>query len=330
MLMTTPGPAQLSETAFPLVVTVRHKAAVAQDIVLFELAHAEGAELPAFSAGAHISVRTPNGLARRYSLCNNPSERHRYVIAVKREAQGAGGSVSMVDQLKVGDAVPVSLPENYFPLAQNASRHLLIAGGIGITPILSMVHDLHLRDADFRVVYCSRAPETTAFLDELASPELAGRVQVHHDHGDPTRALNLKALLAERNDGQHLYCCGPRTLMQAVREASAHWPSGSVHFEDFGTSAHADVLGEKPFSVRLERSAIDLTIAPGVTILEAIREAGLSAPSSCESGTCGACRTRLLAGVAEHRDYVLDDDEQECEIMICVSRAKSEQLVLDL
>lgn len=310
---------------------VRRKIKVAQDITLFVLMRPSRKELPPFTAGSHLLVVTPNGLSRRYSLCNAPSERYRYVIAVKRDAAGESGSISMVDDLAEGALLDVSPPFNYFPLATEATSYLLIAGGIGITPILSMMRELIAKAADFKLVYCTRSPETTAFLHGLSSPELAERVLVHYDYGDRQRSHAFGPLLAQRVGEAHLYCCGPRPLMNAVREMSTHWPSSAVHFEDFGTSAHPEHEdGEKPFSVRLARCGATVEVPPAVSILEALRRRGFAVPSSCESGTCGTCRTTLLAGLADHRDYVLDEDEQEKAIMICVSRAKSEELVLDL
>ena len=309
---------------------VRQKTAIAQDIFLFELVRPDHSSLPPFTAGSHLLVLTPSGLSRRYSLCNAPSERDRYMVAVKRDAVGSGGSISMVDSVAVGDRLDVSPPLNYFPLDPEATSYLLIAGGIGITPVLSMVRELIARNADFRLVYCTRSPETTAFLDELSAPELAGRVLVHHDHGDRERSLAIGPIVAARTGETHLYCCGPRPLMQAVRDLTRHWPHAAVHFEDFGTSAHPEQNGEKTFSVRLARSGVTVEVPAGVSILAALRDRGVAVPSSCESGTCGTCRTGLLSGMAEHRDFVLDDDEQDKEIMICVSRAQSAELVLDL
>jgi phthalate 4,5-dioxygenase reductase subunit len=315
-----------------MTLTVQRKSTIAEGITLFELAYPDGRELPPFEAGAHIALTTPNGLLRRYSLCNAPSERQRYSIAIKRDEEGAGGSKNMIDELAEGATVAVSAPLNYFPLAQNATRYLLLAGGIGITPLLSMVHELRARQADFQLIYCARFPESTAFLDELAEPGLAGHVQVHLSHGDPARSFRIEPVLANYADGTHLYCCGPRRLMQSVREATRHWPAGTVHLEDFGTSEDPKAAGDKLFSVRLARSGISVAVPPGVSILEAMRSRGVPAPSSCESGTCGSCRTRLLGGKADHRDYVLDDDEHESDIMICVSRAQAgcDELVLDL
>ncbi|MGE5093818.1 MAG: PDR/VanB family oxidoreductase, partial [Betaproteobacteria bacterium] len=289
---------------------VRDKAAIATDIVQFVLAHPQGEPLAPFSAGAHVVVITPNGLARRYSLCNSPAERDRYVIAVKREANGGGGSASMVDEVQPGTQLEVSHPFNYFPLAEEASSHLLIAGGIGITPILAMARELAARGADFRLEYCTRSPEATAFRDVVCGPEFEGRVRVHHDHGEPPPDLPFAPLLAQRDGDTHLYCCGPRGLMAAVRQAASHWPSDALHFEDFGTSDFgAPANGEAGFVVRLARSGRDVRVHGGVSILEAIRRCGIEVPSSCESGTCGTCRTTLLEGTAEHRDFVLDEDE---------------------
>jgi phthalate 4,5-dioxygenase reductase subunit len=232
--------------------------------------------------------------------------------------------------VQAGDVLPTSPPANYFALDPQARSHLLIAGGIGITPVMSMVRELQARGADFRVVYLARTPESAAFRDELLAPDLRDRVLVHHNDGDAARQLNIAALLAMPRDGEHVYCCGPRRLMQSVRELASHWPAGHVHFEDFGTSEQPEASEDQPFKVRLARSGKTLDVPCGTSILEVIRSAGVPAPSSCESGTCGACRTPLLAGCADHRDYVLDEDEHGTEIMICVSRARGSLLEIDL
>ncbi|HLZ67009.1 MAG TPA: PDR/VanB family oxidoreductase [Aliidongia sp.] len=306
------------------------KTEIAQDIFLFELAPREPGDLPAFTAGSHILVRAPNRLSRRYSLCNDPADRSRYLIAVKREAAGRGGSVSMAEDTAVGDELLVSPPLNYFALDPDAASHVLIAGGIGITPMLAMMRELKAKGADFRLIYCSRSPETTAFLEDLSDPAFAGRILVHHDHGDRERSLAIGPLMAVRPEGAHVYCCGPRPLMQAVRDVTRHWPSTAVHFEDFGTSVSAAPGGDQPFSVRLAKSGRTVEVPAGVSILEALRRDDVVVPSSCESGTCGACRTTLLEGIGDHRDFVLDEDEQDDAIMICVSRAKCGTLTLDI
>lgn len=242
---------------------VVRKAAIADDVHLFELALAGRQPLPAFSAGSHVTVLTPNGMTRRYSLCNEPGDRDRYVIAVKRDAQGRGGSVSLIDHVAVGDVLMVSAPLNYFPLDAKADSHLLIAGGIGITPILSMVRELQARQAEFRVIYATRSPQATAFLELLCGPDFGGRVRFHHDHGDRTRSLDLAPVLSHQPAGAHLYCCGPRPLMQAVRDCTRHWPAASMHFEDFGTSEQPEQPVDRPFAVRLVRTGVTVEVPGG-------------------------------------------------------------------
>ncbi|OVZ61257.1 phthalate 4,5-dioxygenase [Pigmentiphaga sp. NML080357] len=312
----------------PLRVRIARKQSIAQDTWLFELRRENG-ELPAFDAGSHIAVQTPAGQVRRYSLSNAPFERSHYAIAVKREPRGQGGSLSLTDQTREGDWLSISAPQNYFPLATAARRSLLIAGGIGITPLLSMARHLQAAGHPFRLVYLTRAPGQTAFLDDCTRSPMAAHTVLHHTYGDPRRAFDLAALLAERGQDEHLYCCGSRRLMQAVRTAASHWPAGTLHFEDFG-SAQPTHESDRPYTVRLARSGLTVEVRPGITMLAALREAGIDAPSSCESGTCGACRTRVLAGQAEHRDFILDEDEQERDVIICVSRAQGPELVLDL
>ena len=300
---------------------------VAEGIRSFELVQPDGSELPAFTPGSHVKVQAPNGALRKYSLCNDPAERHRYVITVKRDALGQGGSVSMHDDAREGDTLPTSVPENAFPLLDNAKAYLFIAGGIGITPILSMIRSFgELPPAPWKLFYLSRSPESTAYLDELAA--LGRHVRIHHSHGDPGRSFDLWPAL-EKPNSAHIYCCGPRSLMESVRDMTGHWSPGNVHFESFneGGGVKPD---DEPFKVRLAKSAREFEVPVGKSILAALREHGCSAASSCESGTCGTCRTTLIEGQADHRDMVLMPEEMAGQIMICVSRAKSAQLVLDL
>ncbi len=302
---------------------------IAEDIHLFELVHPAGAALPPFMAGAHLRVRTPNGLVRRYSLCSDPADDSRYAIAVKREAGGQGGSVALCDGVKAGDLLPCTAPHNDFPLVGRPSAHLFIAGGIGITPIMSMIRHLEAEGGPpWKLVYLTRSPAHTAFREELEA--YRGKVTLHHDGGDPDRMYDLWPLL-EQPKGRHIHCCGPRGLMQAVRDMTGHWPASAVHFEDFGTTTIA-TPEDTDFRVRLARSGETIAVPAGTTILEAIRATGRDLPSSCEAGTCGTCRTTLLAGAAEHRDLVLMEHEKARSVMICVSRAAPgcDELVLDL
>jgi vanillate O-demethylase ferredoxin subunit len=198
----------------------------------YELVDPTGHDLPPFEAGAHISVQLSEGLVRDFSLWNDPAERTHYCIAVLREPDGRG-SRQMHESVRVGDHVAGSMPRNNFPLAAGAEHYLLIAGGIGITPIMAMIAELRRRRAEFRVHYCTRSPEETAFLDDLAVLAALGRVQFHHDGGDPAKGLDIAATLREPRPGTHLYYCGPAGMMAAAAAVSAHWPVGTVHFEFF-------------------------------------------------------------------------------------------------
>jgi phthalate 4,5-dioxygenase reductase subunit len=301
---------------------------IADGIHLIEFRDPGGKPLPEFSAGAHITVRVPNGLLRKYSLCNDSAERDRYQVAVKREAQGRGGSINLIDKVKAGDELMVAPPVNDFKLPVRAQDLLFIAGGIGITPMMAMIKQVRAEGKRFRLFYCTRSPETTAFMDELSAPEFSGLVTIHHDQGDPAHSLDLKPILAERRNREHLYCCGPRPLMEAVRAMTDHWSSTAVHFEAF-SEAETHKADDRPFKVRLAKSGKVVEVPAAKTILEVLRENGLEVPSSCETGTCGTCRTKMLAGEADHRDLVLAEHERSDHIMICVSRARSDEITID-
>lgn len=309
---------------------VESTALIAADIHMFELRDPTGRNLPPFTAGAHIVVRVPNGQERKYSLCNDPGERDRYVIAVKRERQGRGGSISLIDGTKAGDEIAVSAPRNDFALTGNPARYLFIAGGIGITPIRAMIKQLiSAGGPPFKLYYLCRTPAAMAFRDEFGGPDFRGKAVLHFDEGDPDKAFDLWPVLEEPK-GAHLYCCGPRPLMEAVRDMTGHWSSSAVHFEDFGADQAANRADDKPFTVRLARSGKTFEVPAGTSILEVLRQNGYHVSSSCEAGTCGSCRTGLIAGEADHRDLVLAEHERARAIMVCVSRARAGELVLDL
>ena len=307
-------------------------ARIAEDIVRFDLADPEGAPLPAFTAGAHLRLRLPGGLVRRYSLCSDPAETAAWSIAVKREAGGQGGSVALCDGVRAGDLLPCTAPRNDFPLTGRPAARLFIAGGIGITPIMAMIHALEAAGGPpWKLVYLTRSPAQTAFRDVLSAPALRGKVLIHHDGGDPDRGFDLWPLL-DQPRGRHLHCCGPRGLMQAVRDMTGHWSAAAVHFEDFSVAGAAARPDDAPFRLRLARTGTMLEVPAGTTILAALRAAGHALPFSCESGTCGTCRTGLLAGAVDHRDLVLMAHEKAAALMPCVSRAApgTDELVLDL
>ena len=306
---------------------IQRKTCVAEHIYLFELVSPEGGELPPFEAGAHVTLETPNGAHRRYSLCNDPAETHRYVLVIKADPQGRGGSLSLAKETKEGDTLLVSSPGNNFPL-QPATEYVFIAGGIGITPIMSMLRELKRRGVEnFRLIYCTRNPQGTAFLEELSGPHFAGHVTLHHDNGDPAQVYDLWPLF-EKPTGAQFYCCGPTPMLTEIRDMSGHWPGSAIHMEDFGSDIEVHKVDDRAFSVCHADSGECVEIPAHATILETLREKGHRLPSSCESGTCGTCKTPLLEGEADHRDMVLSEEEKKQFIMICVSRALSEKLVL--
>lgn len=301
----------------------------------FELRRAEGGELPAFTAGAHIDVAVAlpdaSSAARSYSLVNSPAERGRYEIAVLHEPRGSGGSAFMHERVKAGDRLTASAPRNDFPMAAGAREHWLIAGGIGITPILAMARVLAGSGQAFTLHYCARSLETMAYRDEIAG--LAGEhARFYFDGGDPARGLDLAALLTAPAPGRHVYVCGPKGMIDAVlaRCQATQWPREQVHFELF-TTAKAEA-SDQAFEVVLARSGRSVRVSAGKTILETLLEAGEEPLSDCRRGECGVCVTEVLAGEPLHRDYYLTESEKAAgkSMCICVSRARSTKLVLDL
>lgn len=315
------------KTALSLQLRIDKKYHIASGICVFEFVSATDEVLPKFTPGSHIKIEVPNGELRKYSLCNDALEVGRYVITVKRDADGRGGSISMVDHAKVGQIIRSRMPDNAFDLDAQAERFIFIAGGIGITPILAMIRSLaHRPEVAWHLYYLSRNPDETAYLDLLADSEISGNVTIHHS-GVTHEHYDLWPVLA--NPGkEHVYCCGPRSLMEDVRDMSGHWSNNRIHFESFieGGEKKPD---DKPFTVTLAQSGKSLEIPVGKSILEVLRAGGVAVPFSCEAGTCGTCRTDLLDGVADHRDMVLMPEEEDHQIMVCVSRAKTENLILD-
>lgn len=312
----------------PLLIT--RKEVIAKDVFLFELKSPDASPLPSFTAGAHIAVQVPNASMRHYSLCSDPGRTDLYQLAVKREDDGRGGSKSLIDETNVGDTLLTGAPSNLFELSEKAKSFILVAGGIGITPMRAMIHTLEAESMrSYKLYYLARTRESAAFLDELSAPELKGKVVIHHTYGDPSKTFDLWSVFEKPVAGTHVYCCGSKRLMDEVKDMTGHWASSAVHFESFGadTKPHPD---DKSFEVELVRAGMKVVVPINRSILDALREHSIRVPSSCESGTCGSCKVRLLKGEADHRDLALLPEEQEDHIMVCVSRAKSDTLVLDL
>ncbi len=300
---------------------------IAEGIFQFELRDPAGADLPAFTAGSHLTLITPSGEERKYSLSNDPQEMDRYVIAVKRDSNGRGGSVSMCDHLKEGDMIEVSDPKNDFALVKSFAGYTLVAGGIGITPLMAMARHLLNEGTSFKLYYFTRNRASTAFADELSQPEFRGKAVIHHDEGDPEKAFDLWPVL-EKPKG-HIYCCGPGGLMDSVRDMTGHWSKTAVHFEAF-TDGHTIKPEDVSFTVRLAKSGESFEVPVGQPILDVLRKAGHDIPYSCASGSCGSCRTTLVSGDVDHRDFVLQDHEKSSQIMVCVSRGRGGEVVIDV
>jgi vanillate O-demethylase ferredoxin subunit len=301
------------------------------EIASFALVAHDGASLPPYTSGAHIDVHLAPGLTRQYSLCEAPGASGRYLIAVKREANSRGGSRAM-HELKEGQPLEISAPRNNFPLA-SASHHVLLAGGIGVTPLLSMAQHLQRLGESFELQYFTRSVEHTAFHDRLSAPELRAHVAFHYALDPERLRAYLRQLLWHRRDGAHLYLCGPRPFMDLVEATAAPtWPPEAVHLEYFSADPSALSGTREAFDIVLASSGARYTVPADQTIIQVLSEHGTEVPTSCEQGVCGTCLTGVLDGEPDHRDVFLTDEEKrECDRMLpCVSRARSPRLTLDL
>ena len=313
-------------------VRITRKAAEALDIVTLELEPLAGHSLPMFSAGSHIDVEIRPGLVRQYSLCNDPTEQHRYVIGVLRDPNSRGGSIAVHDQLQEGQSIRISPPRNHFPLVP-AKRSLLLAGGIGVTPILCMAERLASIGADFTLHYASRSAERMAFLTRIRAAAYAEQVQLHFDDGPAEQALNLPAVLAAEGADTHLYVCGPGGFIDYVTSTAKAqgWSSERVHFEYFAAK-QVDTSSDDSFEVQVASSGKIYVIGGDESIVAVLKADGVEIPVSCQQGICGSCITRVLEGKADHRDQVLSDKErgEENWFTPCCSRALTPRLVLDI
>lgn len=307
----------------------------ASGINSYELVDPEGGALPPFTAGAHIDIHLPNGIVRQYSLCNSPMERHRYVIAVLRDEKGRGGSKALHDLVRVQDIVTVSQPRNNFKLVPEAKKVLLLAGGIGMTPLKSMAHALEAAGVPFELHYCARNAGCVAFREQLDAAWEHGKLHFHFDHGDPAQGLDIKELLSEAAQDTHVFYCGPSGFMQACAQAASHWPAGTVHFEHFkapepppGEAEDATAPGS--FMVKIASTGAMLEVPADRSITEVLEQAGVQVETSCQAGLCATCKIRYLEGEVDHRDFILSDEEQGQWLTACVSRATGGVLVLDL
>ncbi|EFO1575088.1 carnitine monooxygenase reductase subunit YeaX [Escherichia coli] len=303
-----------------------------EQVKRFTLVATDGKPLPAFTGGSHVIVQMSDGdnqYSNAYSLLSSPHDTSCYQIAVRLEENSRGGSRFLHQQVKVGNRLTISTPNNLFALISSARKHLFIAGGIGITPFLSHMAELQHSDVDWQLHYCSRNPESCAFRDELVQHPQAEKVHLHHS-STGTR-LELARLLADIEPGTHVYTCGPEALNEAVRSEAARLDiaADTLHFEQF---AIEDKTGDA-FTLVLARSGKEFVVPEEMTILQVIENnKAAKVECLCREGVCGTCETAILEGEAGHRDQYFSDEERASQqsMLICCSRAKGKRLVLDL
>lgn len=319
----------MTDTTTARQLLVRRMTWEADGVISLVLVDPEGKPLPDWRPGAHIDLCLPTGVTRQYSLCGDPDDQTSYRVAVLREQVSRGGSSFVHDTLRVGHAVAMRGPRNNFTFLPSR-RYLFIAGGIGITPLLPMIAAAVRAGAQWRLLYGGRRRASMAFLDELAG--YGGNVVIspENEYG----LLDLDAWLAGPQPGVKVYCCGPEPLLAAVENLCRDWPDGTLQVERFAPKPGNDFAleDERGFDVVCRRTGTTVTVTVGCSILQAVRDAGLDVPSSCEEGVCGTCETNILDGVADHRDSILSEAERAANktLMICVSRSVSDVLVLDL
>jgi ferredoxin-NADP reductase len=320
---------KVHEFTTDLVVHRRH--AAADGVVALELKDPEGGDLPAWEPGAHVDLLLDDGLVRQYSLCGDPRDATTWRVGVLLDPQSRGGSRHVHDNLVEGSSVRVRGPRNHFPLV-DSPRYVFIAGGIGITPIMTMVDSAQETGSDWRLIYLGRSRTTMAFAEALCGAH-GDRVTLWADD-ENGRFFDLESTLMEPADQTLVYCCGPEPLLSAVEKHCGHWPEGSLHIERFAAKAPAEPTAEAldTFQVVCQRSGVTVEVSDETSILEALEDADIPILSSCLEGICGTCEARVLEGTPDHRDSMLTDAERASgdKILTCVSRSCSEKLVLDL
>jgi len=297
----------------------------AEDVLRLTLVEPEGAWLPEWTPGAHIDLGMPD-VVRQYSLCGDPCDRSRYVVGVLRETAGRGGSAYVHQVMRPGEPVEVGGPRNHFPL-DPAKQYVFIAGGIGITPILPMIRQAERDQTPWRLLYGGRNRRSMGFLEELKRYGDQVTLCFEDEAGRP----DLDAALPGYEDGLAVYCCGPTGLIDAVGRRCSTWPEGAVHFERF-VAKDLSALPSSPVTVRCRRSDLTIEVPASESILDALEAAGLGVANACREGVCGSCEVPVLAGVPEHRDSIRSGAELDdlTSLAVCVSRAKTAELVLDI
>lgn len=322
----------MTEPVFSVRITaIRYEA---QEVLSFVLRALDGSDLPSAEPGAHVDVLLPNRMTRSYSLSNGRTDPGSYRLTVARDGASRGGSVYMHDTLRCGQVIEISQPRNNFPLVEDAPFSMFLAGGIGVTPFVPMINRLNERRRKWRLHYSVRTPDRAALLGELSDLASCGLGEIlpNFDQVPGGTMLDLRQLVGELPPSGHIYCCGPIGMLNAYRQVTeaAGVDADRVHLEYF--SNNVVPANNEDFALVLARSGREIKMRPGMSILQAIRDVGVEVASSCEEGVCGACETRVIEGVPDHRDVILSEkDRREGKtMMICCSGSKSERLVLDL
>ena len=310
------------------------RADVADGVVALDIVATNGRDLPAWTAGSHIDLLLPDAsgdrLERQYSLCSDPADRSRYRVAVLREDVGRGGSALVHGGVAVGDTIRIRGPRNHFGYEPDAAQPVIfVAGGIGITPFVSMAASADAAGVDFRLFYAGRSTRTMAFAEELRA-RYDDRMEVFA--ADEGRRLDIRSVVDALAEGTALYCCGPKRLLESVEAAWGDRPEELLHVEHFEAKEFGEPVWQAPFEIELALTGVTAEVPLDRSILDVVEEQGVLVVSSCRKGTCGTCETPVLEGEIEHRDSVLTPGEQAAgdTMMICVSRAAGPLLVLDL
>jgi tetrachlorobenzoquinone reductase len=319
-----------------LEVLVRSITLLAADTVGVEFVASDDNKLPAFEAGAHVDVLLPDGIRRSYSLCNWPTDRHRYVIGVKKANPSRGASSYIHDRLRVGQRIEITRPRNNFPLAPSATRNVLIAGGIGITPVWSMIQTLESERKSWKLYYAARTAKDAAFLNELQALSLAhpGNIDIRFDHEPGVAMLDIKDIVNENAGvGVHFYACGPSPMLDAFEAATKSIPEANRHLERFSAEARQSSDGaQSEYEAVLAKSGMTLRITPEKSLLDTLLDAGVNVDFSCMEGICGSCRVAVREGLPDHRDHVLSEEERarNDSVLVCCCGSRTQRLVLDI
>lgn len=329
-------PGALNPSQEPVQVLVRSMTLLASDTVAVEFVPSDETDLPAFEAGAHVDLLLPDGIRRSYSLCNRPTDRNRYVVGVKKARPSRGASSYIHDHLRIGQRIEISRPRNNFPLVRSAERSIFIAGGIGITPIWSMIQTLESEGAQWRLYYAARTSRDAAFLGEIRALSAAhpDRIDIRFDHEAGVAMLDIESIVNQHAaTGVHFYACGPSPMLDAFEAATKSVPEANRHLERFSADAKGaseDALNE--YEAVLAKSGMTLRITPEKSLLDTLLDAGVSVEFSCMEGICGSCRVAVREGLPDHRDHVLTEEERARNdtVLVCCSGSRTQRLVLDL